>query len=130
MPLSGSGAEPTAWLPSDQFRLPDRLEIGCHFEFAVPAPVHTVVIVEPHKREADRLLAEDFTVSGGAPSTTYLDLFGNRCRRLTLEAGRATFTYRATVRNNAGFDPVGHDVVEVPPAELPDEALMFLLPSR
>ncbi len=130
MPLSGSGDEPTVCLPLDQSGLPERLEIGCHFEFAVPAPVHTVVIVEPHKREAGRVLAEDFTMSGGAPSTNYLDLFGNRCRRLTLEAGRATLTYRAIVRNDAGFDPVGHDAGEVPPAELPDEALMFLLPSR
>ena len=89
-----------------------------------------MVIVEPHETEASRVLSEEFAAPTGAATTTYVDAFGNRCRRLSLARGRSTFTYRATVSNDAGFDAVGTDAVEVVPADVPDGALTFLLPSR
>lgn len=131
MPRPATAADPRPTAPPDAAdALPERLEIGCHFEFAVPAPVHAVVIVEPHGCEAARIIEDAFAAPDGQTSTTYVDAFGNRCRRLSLGRGESGFAYRATVRNDAGFDAVAADAVEVPPAELPDEALTFLLPSR
>ena len=110
--------------------VPDRLRVGCRFEFEVPAPVHAVVIVEPHESEAGRIVEETFTTSDSRPSTSYLDAFGNRCRRLSLPSGRSSFGYRATITNDAGFDAVDENAAEVDAAALPSETLAFLLPSR
>ena len=114
----------------DHASLPPVLGIGCRFEFDADTPTHAVVIVEPHESERGRVLDERFTASGVAISTTYSDGFGNRCRRMTLPAGRSAFTYRATVRNDAGFDHDDVDAREVPVGDLPDHTLAFLLPSR
>jgi transglutaminase-like putative cysteine protease len=114
----------------DHVAPPPVLGIGCRFEFDADTPTHAVVIVEPHESERGRVLDERFAASGVAISTTYSDGFGNRCRRMTLPAGRSAFTYRATVRNDAGFDHDDVDAHEVPVGDLPDHTLAFLLPSR
>jgi transglutaminase-like putative cysteine protease len=110
--------------------LPDRLRIGCQFEFEVAAPVHAVVIVEPHQTEAGRIVEESFSAPNGSPTTTYVDAFGNRCRRLSLPPGRSSFGYCATLTNDAGFDIVDEHAAEVDAAALPAETLVYLLPSR
>ena len=76
------------------------------------------------------MLTECFTAPAGAPTSTHVDGFGNRARRLSFGRGRTEFTYRAIVSNDAGFDVVDADAAEVAPDDLPDEALAFLLPSR
>jgi len=128
VPLTVTSPATTAVDPAPSAALPERLEIGCRFEFDVPAPVHAVVIVEPHRSEAHRVISETFIAPGDG--SIYEDVFGNRCRRLSLQRGRTTFSYRATVRNDAGFDAVNPRAGEVDPAALPDTALAFLLPSR
>ena len=116
--------------PSIEAAIPSLLRIGCSFEFDVPSDVHAIVIVEPHQTERRRVVSERFAGPDDAPSTTYADVFGNQCRRITLPAGRATFTYDAVVTNDAGFDPVDQTATEVPTSELPDDVMGFLLPSR
>jgi transglutaminase-like putative cysteine protease len=110
--------------------LPAQLRIGCRFQFDVPQPVAAVVVVEPHQDERGRVLEESFDGDDVVGISTYLDVFGNRCRRMTLPAGRRSFSYTAAISNDAGFDKVRHDAAELAPADLPDDALAFLLPSR
>jgi transglutaminase-like putative cysteine protease len=123
------GTDP-ALIDVDGHLVPAVLEIGCRFEFDVPSPVAAIVVVEPHESEGHRILTEQFDPPAATPSTTFRDVFGNQCRRFLLPAGRATFSYRATVANDAGFDPVDHSAVEHDPLALPDDVLGFLLPSR
>jgi transglutaminase-like putative cysteine protease len=119
-----------ATLDVDGHTVPAQLQIGCRFEFDVRAPVHAIVIVEPHESEGGRVIRERFAAPGGRPTSTYRDVFGNQCRRLLLSVGHATFGYDATVSNDAGFDVVDADAVENAPHRLPDDVLGFLLPSR
>ena len=76
------------------------------------------------------MIDERFEASTGTSSTTFRDGFGNRCRRLLLPAGQATFTYDAIVTNTAGFDALEPDAVQHDPSQLPDDTLSYLLPSR
>ena len=110
--------------------LPARLAVGCRFEFSTAVDTHAVVIVEPHATERRRVVSERFLDPSDTPSTTYHDVFGNTCRRLTLPAGHAAFSYAATIINDAGFDDIDRHAPERLPSELPDDALVFLLPSR
>jgi transglutaminase-like putative cysteine protease len=110
--------------------LPDLLRVGCRFEFEVAAPVHAVVIVEPHQTEAGRVVEEMFEAPRATPTTAYVDAFGNCCRRLSLPPGRSTFGYHAIVTNDVGFDAIDAHAAEVDADALPAETLSFLLPSR
>jgi len=70
---------------------------------------------------------------GGSPLLhwrSYLDAYGNLCDRLTLPTGNSTLRYDALVEVPAIFDEVDKEAGQVPVEVLPDDTLMFLLPSR
>lgn len=104
--------------------------IGCHFKFDVADATHAVVLVEPHIDEEWRVSDARFVVRPDVPTAVYGDLFGNRCRRLTLPAGRVELQFAATVDGTGAPEDSDTGADELDPAELPDDALVFLLPSR
>lgn len=107
-----------------------KVEIGCRFEFELAHPTHGVFIVEPHPDEAHRVEQATFSTEPDTASSVYLDVFGNRCRRLTLGAGSIDISYRAVVDDDGLVDDIDPAAPELPPAELPDDVLVYLLPSR
>jgi transglutaminase-like putative cysteine protease len=60
----------------------------------------------------------------------YADGFGNRCERFSIPPGGSRLAYEAQVIVEQPHDVVEPGVRETPPAELPDETLSFILPSR
>jgi transglutaminase-like putative cysteine protease len=104
--------------------------IGCEFAFDVPVATHAIVLVEPHESERERVLKDRFSTDPDVAAPGYTDLFGNWCRRLTMPAGRFGLTYEATVETSGEIDAIDEGAAERPPSELPDEALLYLLPSR
>lgn len=106
------------------------IAIGCQFAFDVPTETHAVVLVEPHIEEEARVLAPLLTVEPVLAMTSYLDRFDNRCRRMTFPAGRVRLLFEATVHDDGRADDIDERARELAPAELPDEALQYLLPSR
>jgi transglutaminase-like putative cysteine protease len=106
------------------------VEIGCTFEFATSRPTHAIVMVEPHFTEAGHVVESRFRIDPPSDSSMYHDQFGNSCRRVDLAAGSAVLTFDAVVNLADEPDPEDWSAREVPPSELPSEALMFVLPSR
>jgi len=64
------------------------------------------------------------------PVHTYVDIYGNICRRFTLGPGRSRIHYEAEVEVDAGIDDADPSARIVPVAELPDEVLVYTLASR
>ena len=60
----------------------------------------------------------------------YFDLYGNPCRRLTIPVGRSVISYRATALVPDAAEDVDLDAPEMLPSELPDDVLIYTLPSR
>ncbi len=115
-------------MPSDDSRLD--LVVGCTFGLSVLNPTSTVLQVAP-SAQVDVQMCEESWSTGHTPHHTYLDSYGNRCERLLLPAGASTITYRAQLLHTEPDDPdppVG--APETAPANLPDETLPFLMPSR
>jgi transglutaminase-like putative cysteine protease len=106
------------------------VEIGCTFEFATSQSTHAILMVEPHFTEAGRVVESRFHIDPASDSSLYHDHFGNSCRRVDLAAGRVELTFDAVVDLSDEPDPEVWSAPEVPPRELPSEALMFVLPSR
>ncbi len=106
------------------------LRVGNSFTFDVPVTTHAVVIVEPNLSEAERVVESRFGIEPHEPASTFVDGYGNRCRRLTMEAGTVRLWFDATVTVDPTPDPVDEAAEAWTPAALPDDTLPYLLPSR
>ena len=104
--------------------------MGCEFNFDTDAPSASVLQVEPHTGFPHTLLQDSWECEPQVPRREYMDVFGNRCQRLVIPAGRLVVRYDALVEVPAEPDPVRVEAGQVPPEDLPDDTLQFLLPSR
>lgn len=128
----GLGARATWPGPSNSSRRLD-LDIGCSFGFDVPGATHAVMLFEPHTTELGNVADSNLEITGRPvhpPSSTYVDSYGNRCRRVTFDAGRATVAFTARVHVSTAPDDRFEAAALIAPQDLPDEVLYFLMPSR
>ena len=106
------------------------LRVGCEFEYETPAPTPAVLLVEPHRDAPHQVLHATWETEPALPTHTYHDLFGNLCRRFVLPVGRTRLRYDAVVAISGAPDEVNPSARQVPVEELPDEVLVYTLPSR
>jgi transglutaminase-like putative cysteine protease len=64
------------------------------------------------------------------PVHQYLDIYGNICRRLTLDPGVSRIRYEAEVEVSEGIDAADPDATQQQVADLPDDVLLYTLASR
>ena len=108
-----------------------RLSLGCTFVQWSQLPVHRRVPGGARARSASPTIKdEEWVIEPATQTRAYRDLYGNRCRRLMLPAGRSEITYRATAEVPDATEEVDLDAPEIPPHELPDDVLIYTLPSR
>ncbi len=105
------------------------LGVGCVFSFRSEVPTAAVLQVEP-RTDGPEVVRHLWSTEPLAPSRSYIDGFGNTCRRLVFPPGDLTLRYDADVLVTGELDARDYDAPEVAPADLPDEALAFTLPSR
>ncbi|MDO5614158.1 MAG: transglutaminase family protein [Paracoccus sp. (in: a-proteobacteria)] len=94
-----------------------------------PLPLIAQMSARP-ERKLDLRGPERFSTDPGVPFSTYLDMYGNFCTRLTAPGGRFTLRSDAIIADSGLPDPVGHDAQEMPVEALPDDVLIYLMASR
>jgi transglutaminase-like putative cysteine protease len=82
------------------------------------------------ERVGDLRHQSGFITEPAVPSTEYVDLFGNTCRRFVAPAGLIRFHSDSTIVASDGPDPTEAGLGETPVALLPDDCLLYLLGSR
>lgn len=106
------------------------VRIGCEFVHSSAYDVPAVFQVEPAPGQDVRVHDESWTMQPDQASRTYADLYGNVCRRLTIPAGQSTITYSALVTVPDATEEVDEGAEELAPEDLPDDVLIYTLPSR
>jgi transglutaminase-like putative cysteine protease len=98
-------------------------------DFQEPAAVVTMLRLHP---SLDRVVRrnERLVVDPPVPIADYLDVYGNRCGRAFVPAGRVVFSNEAVLEHNGQPDPQDWNAYQHRVQELPDNTLLFLLPSR
>ncbi|MGK2965939.1 MAG: transglutaminase-like domain-containing protein [Tepidiformaceae bacterium] len=107
-----------------------RLNVGCEFRLNSTEPGHAIFQVEPLQLPANRRVDECWALMPALTVRRYIDIYGNACRRLDLPVADFSLRYEGTFDVPAGLDPAVPDASETPPGELPDEVLVYTLPSR
>jgi transglutaminase-like putative cysteine protease len=111
-------------------------EFDIRFHFAASTPMlamlHLHPSLEPQIRSGNEVVVEHLEDerSKTISKTEYKDSFGNKCTRFVAPAGIVRLSGTSIVEAVEIPDPVAVGARETPVAELPDEVLQFLLPSR
>jgi len=107
-----------------------RIRVGCEFVWETTAPVPMLMLVKP-RADADHLAVYESTWSDPQLSIhEYKDLFGNNCWRFVAPQGTSAVRYDAVVEIPETPDPVVPHAALHAVEDLPDDAIVFTLPSR
>jgi len=107
-----------------------RLRVGCEFQLESEFPVPMLMLVRAHPNGEHRTLYESRWTKPEVPLHEYVDSFGNFCWRFSTPGGPFTLRYDAMVETVREPDPIHPGVPLTPVQDLPDETLVFTLPSR
>ncbi len=108
-----------------------KLRVGYEFNYHFPQPTPCLLTLNIHHTRVGDLLEPDHIVT--TPSTPlfgYRDGFGNWCSRMIAPSGHVKISTNTMIRDSGQLDPVVLDAGQVPLEHLPDDTLVFLLPSR
>jgi transglutaminase-like putative cysteine protease len=109
------------------------MEIKVGFEIAYaaaqPTPMVTMLNIHP-SRLSDIIGTESITAEPDVPIGFYRDSFDNVCGRLVAPAGGITLRGHALVRDSGLPDAVEPAAEQMAIEQLPDDVLLFLMPSR
>ena len=106
-----------------------RIGFEITYDFVAPTPMMLMLNVHP-SRAADIIKPDQLRVSPAVRLTRYLDAFGNVCTRLVAPPGRLDIRTDALVADSGLPDVVEPAARQHEVAELPHDALVFLLASR
>jgi transglutaminase-like putative cysteine protease len=102
--------------------------VGCVFEVEAAFPVPAVLQVAPTPDPGVTMQHERWETA--AEHHGYVDHYGNLCERFVVPAGAGRIAYAAQLVIASPVDVTEPGVPETPIAELPDEVISFLMPSR
>jgi len=106
------------------------VRVGCEFQYRSPGLTPTIWQIRPRPEGPHWLLSHTWGTSPPLPVSTYLDAYGNVCDRLSLVEGVNVIRYDAIIEVTSNYDAADKAAPQLQIQDLPDEALVFLLPSR
>jgi transglutaminase-like putative cysteine protease len=108
-----------------------KIRFGYQLQYSSPQPTPMIFMLRAQPSAAQRLLiADDMRICPDLPRSSYVDAFGNFCLRLEAPAGVLTVATDALFEDSGIAERECLDAPEHAIADLPDEALQYLLPSR
>jgi transglutaminase-like putative cysteine protease len=108
-----------------------KIKIGFNIAYDAPQPTPMVILLNVHpSRHSDLLTSDHITTDPSVPIRPYRDLFGNECGRLFLPAGCTTLSYSGIMRDTGQPDPFVSTAQQIAVQDLPDQCILYLLPSR
>ncbi|MBA2392950.1 MAG: transglutaminase family protein [Ktedonobacteraceae bacterium] len=106
------------------------IRVGCEFRYEATWPTPTVMLVEPLRDAAHQILRQEWQTAPDLSMQGYYDVYGNLCQRLVIPTGGSVLRYDATVAVADTYDDVALNAQQMPVELLPDDVLLYTLPSR
>jgi len=106
-----------------------RLGYELVYEFVQPTPMILNLNVH-YSRSQDLLRPDTLCTDPPAPLGMYRDAFGNWCTRVVAPAGRFRIGADGLINDSGLAEPAFPNAFEHTVESLPDETLLYLLPSR
>jgi len=106
-----------------------KLKVACELEYELKENAPLILMLRPRNGAGQQLIEEIYQIIPNIHFSEYTDVYGNLCQRIFAPIGKliiktqSIFEVHETLETNmnAGFVPVEN---------LPNEAIIYLLPSR
>ena len=105
------------------------IRVGCEFVYDAEFPTPAVLLVRPDE-QSSHVVSETWDAQPATAHHDYRDVYGNSCRRLTFAPGKTTLRYDAMVAVPPTPAETDWSARELAVEELPDDTLIYTLPSR
>jgi transglutaminase-like putative cysteine protease len=107
------------------------IRLGYELIYDLPQATPMILNLNVHySRSQDLVRADTIVTTPSVPLSMYRDGFGNWCTRLTAPAGQFRITADGVIRDGGMAEPAFQGAFEHTVESLPDETLVYLLPSR
>jgi transglutaminase-like putative cysteine protease len=107
-----------------------RLLVGCDFRYVAEIRTPVIFQVQPATSSSVAVEGEQWSPEPRIEVRYYTDLYGNPCARAVLPAGGSSMRYSAVAIVPDATEDADKDAPECPPDALPDDTLIYILPSR
>lgn len=108
-----------------------QFRIGYEFTYTFPQPTPCLMMLNVHHSRVSDLASADSIITRPSSAVSgYRDLYGNWCSRMVAPAGNVTIYTDAIIRDKGLPDATFDEAGQVPVECLPDDAIVYLLPSR
>lgn len=108
-----------------------RIHVGYELVYQCPQPTPMILMLNINfTRVSDIVVPDHMVADPPVFITPYRDLFGNWCSRIVAPEGRLRLSANGIVNDSGIPDVVVPSAQQHSVADLPDECLMFLLPTR
>jgi len=109
---------------------PRWVRVGCDFTYVAQIETPVIFQVQPGESPDVTVTDEQWLSEPAMALHRYTDLYGNPCVRSLLPAGRSSFGYGAVAVVPDAAEDADADAPECAPLALPDDTLIYTLPSR
>jgi len=109
---------------------PRRVRVGCEFQYTAEVETPAIFQVEPSGAGPATVVRQGWDIEPAAARHGYIDLYGNDCQRVMLPVGESTLRFDALVETPDATEDVDLDAAELPVTRLPDDVLIYTMPSR
>jgi transglutaminase-like putative cysteine protease len=106
------------------------VRVGCSIRYESSYPSPMLLVVAPPQADNHRLREARRTLNPAVPLHDYTDGFGNQIWRLVAPVGTLQIDYDAIAVVPDTPDPILPDLPKTPVEKLPDDVIVFTLPSR
>ena len=105
-----------------------RVHIGCEIGYEIGASNPMLLALQPAPNQ--NLIEEQRAITPTVPVREYIDGFGNQIWRLVAPVGTLDVSYHAAVDVSPLPDLILPDLYKMPVENLPDDVIIYTLPSR
>ena len=107
-----------------------RLLVGCEFTYEAELPTLAVFQVQPDDSPLQMRRSESWVSTPNLSLRSYRDLYDNPCTRVVLPEGWSSLRYEATIDVIDAVEDADESAQELAAEDLPDDTLIYTLPSR
>ena len=106
-----------------------KLKVACQLDYELKENAPLILMLRPQNGSEQKIIEENYLLNPPISFSEYQDVYGNLCQRMIAPLGKLTIKTSSIVETQHHVE-VNFKAGFVPVENLPNEAIIYMLPSR